>query len=54
MISATEDQIANLLVDTQTLGGIVNMNVSVMNCCAILKVDAKVKPYLHMIIDKDI
>ena len=49
VLSVTMGQIAKLLVDTQTLGCIVKMNASAMNCCAILKVDAKVKPYLHII-----
>ena len=48
-VTCTMDQIAILLVDTQTLGCIVKMNASAMNCCASLKVDAKVKPYLHII-----
>ena len=41
-------KIAKLLVDTQTLGGIVKINVTAINGCAILKLDAKVKPYLHI------
>ena len=49
VLSVTMGQIAKLLVDTQALGGIVKINVTAMNCCAILKVDAKVKPYLHII-----
>ena len=51
VLSVTMGQIANLLVDIQALGCIVKIYVHVpaMNWCAILKVDAKVKPYLHII-----
>ena len=49
VLSVTEGQIAKLLVYTQILGGIVKTDVNVMNGCVILKVGAKVKPYLHII-----
>ena len=48
VLSVTKRKIAKLLVDTQTLGGIVKINVTAINDCAILKLDAKVKPYLHI------
>ena len=48
VLSVTVGQIAKLLVYTQTLGGIVKINVTAINGCAILKLDAKVKPYLHI------
>ena len=48
VLSVTMGKIAKLLVDTQTLGGIVKINVTAINGCAILKLDAKVKPYLHI------
>nr|XP_022295112.1 multiple epidermal growth factor-like domains protein 10 isoform X2 [Crassostrea virginica] len=50
VLSVTMGKIANLPVDTQTLGGIVKINVTAINGCAILKLDAKERPNITILI----